>query len=334
MTCTEFAPNSNIIIATHRATYVVSSRKMPLNCTPLSTSPLSDVNKNLNVANECDQAVGIQHYNSAPDLRSMLENITGNKKRKIDECDTCSTDAIKEIFTLFSQEQAARFEELQSTISGLTEQNSKLTQSVELMSIKYDEFLSRISQLESESRADKKTIASLEGKLESLERKSRSTGIEIRNIPKKTGENKRDLCALMQSVGQVINVQIDSNNVSDIYRIKSKDSSNPIIVELTTVLHKEKILDNVKKYNKSKKPGEKLNTSTLGLQCPVKPVFISETLTAKTQKLFYLARTFQQQYNYSFCWTSHGVVYLRKKEKDQHIRINSEVDIDNLRKSD
>lgn len=309
---------------------------MPLNRTPPPPiSPLpekSDVNKNLNVTS--DPAVGIQHYNSAPDLRSMLENIAGNKKRKFDDCDTCSTDAIKEMFTLFWQDQTARLDVLQSTINSLTEQNSKLTQSVELMSNKYDEFLSRISQLESESRVDKKTIESLEGKIEFLERKSRSTGIEIRNLPKKMGESKKDLCALVQCVGKTINVEIDQSCINDIYRIKSKDSSNPIIVELTTVLHKERILENVKNYNKSKKPGEKLNTSTLGFQGTVKPVFISETLTAKTQKLFYLARTFQQQHNYSFCWTSHGAVYLRKKEKDVHIRITSEIDIDNLRKSD
>lgn len=317
----------------------LSNSKMPLKRTPPTskTSPLPkniDADKDVNIESVCNASGGIQHYDSAPDLPSMLENFTANKKRKFNELNTCSADAIKQMFTLLSQEQTARFDQLQSTISSLKEQNYMLTQSVEHMSNKYDEFLSRIERLESERRVDKMTIESLEEKIEYLERKSRSTGIEIRNIPKNAGETKRDLCTLLERVGQTINVQINQTWVRDIYRTKSKDASNPIIVELSTVLHKEEILGNIKRYNKSKKPGEKLNTSTLTLQGPVKPVFISETLTAKTQRLFYLARTFQQQNNYSFCWTSHGVVYLRKKEKDQHIRVSSEKDIDNLRKID
>ena len=192
---------------------------MPLNRTPPPTSPLPqipDVNKEEAAQSECSTAVGIQHYDSAPDLRSMLDNITERKKRKIDESDTCNTDVIKEMFTLFSKDQAARFEELQSSINSLKEQNSKLTLSVELMSNKYDEFLSRITQLESESRVDKKTIEALEDKIEFLERKSRSTGIEIRNVPKKAGETKLDLCTILEQVGQTINAQVDRNCVKDI----------------------------------------------------------------------------------------------------------------------
>ncbi|KAJ8733514.1 hypothetical protein PYW08_001812 [Mythimna loreyi] len=307
--------------------------------TPRLASPLPrDLNVDplegdMNPEVECFPTAEIQHYDSAPDLRSMLDNITDRKKRKYEGNITCSTDIIKEMFASLSNEQAARFEELQISINMLQEQNSKLTSSVELMSNKYDEFLSRISQLESERRVDKKMIETLEEKIEYLERKSRSTGIEIRNIPRKAGESKQDLCSILENVSQAIKAPVDRNCVKDIYRIKSKDSTNPIIVELSSVLHKDRVLDCLKTFNKCKKPGEKLSTINLSLQGPVKPIYISEHLTAKTQKLFYLARMFQQQHKYAFCWTSHGVVYLREKEKDQHYKITSEKDIETLRKA-
>ncbi|KAH9636860.1 hypothetical protein HF086_008309 [Spodoptera exigua] len=70
-------------------------------------------------------AAGIQHYDSAPDLRLMMENITERKKRKFEEKDSCLDDVIKEMFAIFTKDQATRFEELQLTIKSLKEQNNK-----------------------------------------------------------------------------------------------------------------------------------------------------------------------------------------------------------------
>lgn len=274
---------------------------------------------------------GIQHYGSAPDLGLIMETLSERKKRKFDGNSSDNTELLKEMISKFSIQQTVFFNQLQASINGLKEQNNQLSQSVELISSKYDGFLSQITQLEAQRREDKKTMEFLEEKVEYLERKSRSTGIEIRNIPKTNGESKNDLCKLLHSVGKSIDVDIEQNAIKDIYRPSSKDSSAPIVVELTTVLLKENILDKVKKFNKSKKAGYKLNTSHIGLQCPVKPVYISETLTTKAQKLFYLARTFQKQYHYAFCWTAHGVIYMRKDEKSPHIKVSSEHDIANLR---
>ncbi|CAG9793168.1 unnamed protein product [Diatraea saccharalis] len=276
----------------------------------------------------------LQQYYSAPDLSTVAESIHERKRRKIGEVDDTENLSylIKEMFMSFSKDQEKRFNKLQSTIDMLTEQNTHLTASVELMSGKYDEFLDRICQLEQEKKEEKKKIALLEDKINFLEKKSRSSGIEIRNIYKKTGENKKDLYSYAEKVGKIINVDIGWDKINDIYRLKAKDGTDPIIIELTSVLLKEKILDNTKIFNRSKKTGEKLNTNHLALEGPCKPVYISETLTSKTQKLFHLARLFQKQFNYKFCWTSHGVVYLRKEENLPHVKIMSEYDIEKLRK--
>ncbi|XP_011557012.3 uncharacterized protein LOC105387907 [Plutella xylostella] len=255
------------------------------------------------------------------------------KKRKF-EGEEANDIAImmKDMFSKLSKEQNQRFHDLQSCINNLSEENSELVKSIELMNHKYDEFLSRITRLESERKTDKVIISQLEDRIETMERKARASGIEIRNIPKTSGETKNELCAIVKSLGKTLNVDIHDHDIRDIYRIKSKDSTNPIITEFSSVLKKEKILKASKDFNKNKSKGDKLNTSHFQIKTPVKPVFLSETLTYKAQRLFYLARDLQRNYNFAFCWTSHGVVYLRRDENSPQIRVTNETDLEGLRK--
>ncbi|CAK1553275.1 unnamed protein product [Leptosia nina] len=276
-----------------------------------------------------------QHYDSEPNLHLLSTNVTERKKRKFDGDDSENfMVTIKYMFDAFSKEQNKRFQDLLVSVNCIREQNSELTKSVETMSSKYDEFLSRIKHLEDARKEDKKYVSILEQRLETLERKSRASGIELRNIPKTiTGkpETKSDLCQLTQLMGKAINIDIRESDVRDIYRINSKDSSNPIIAEFTSVLVKEKILSAVKSFNKKKQKGEKLNTGHFGTVGPIKPAFVTETLTQQTQKIFYLARTFQKEHGYDFCWTSRGVVYLRKNSNLSQIKIECQADLDKLK---
>lgn len=313
---------------------------MPLKRTPPnspmpSTADEQDSHEKAKSLN-LQQSTQRQNYDSAPDLPS-LANIAERKKRKHDGSTDEAfsiTSVLKEMFSTFSKDQDKRFNELQQTIGGIKEQNDALTNSVDLMSQKYDEFITRIAQLEAERKEDKKLIHILEEKIEYLEKKNRTTGIEIRNIPKATGETKQDLCKLVQKLGNTLKIDIKYSDVKDIYRINTKDGTNPIVAELTTVLLKENIIKEVKSFNKNKNKGEKLNTTHFNSHQPMKPVFVSETLTSKTQRLFHLAREFQKNYRYAFCWTSHGTIYLRKEEKAPAIKIASDIDLQDLRKAE
>ncbi|XP_073967330.1 uncharacterized protein [Choristoneura fumiferana] len=241
--------------------------------------------------------------------------------------------ALRDMFASFSKEQDRRFSELKTTIIDLKEQNSELTKSVELMSDKYDEFLVRVSELEAKRKEDALRIQYLEEKLETVERKHRDTGIELRNIPKTNGETKETLCNIVVNLGKAVRTEINRSDIKDIYRLKSKDSSEPIIAELTSVLVKERVIKAVKHFNKTKPVGEKLNTTHFQFQQPAKPVFVSETLTSKAQRLFSAARAVQREYGYAFCWTSHGVVYLRKDENSPLVKISNEAKLDVIRRS-
>ncbi|CAG9122369.1 unnamed protein product [Plutella xylostella] len=54
------------------------------------------------------------------------------------------------------------------------------------------------------------------------------------------------------------------------------------------------------------------------------PVYISEALTNKVRRLFFLARDFAKNQGYKFCWTSNGRVFLRKTPDSTHIEIKEE----------
>ncbi|XP_026746537.1 uncharacterized protein LOC113507810 [Trichoplusia ni] len=274
------------------------------------------------------------HYDSEPDLQLLKMNITDRKKRKFEGDDINSfMPTIKKMFESLSIEQNKRFQDLLGSVNSLRERNAELTKSVEAMSLKYDEFLSRIKSLEEARKEDKKQIISLEQKIENLERKTRSSSIEIRNIPKTNKETKTDLCQLIQVMGKSVSIDIKDSDIRDIYRITAKDSSNPIITEFTTVIMKEKVLSAVKNFNKCRQKGDKLNTGHLSIQGPNKPVFIAETLTQKSQRIFFLARAFAKEHGFAFCWTSRGAIYVRKSENLPQIRIQDEEDLEKLRNS-
>lgn len=310
---------------------------MPLNRTPppASSSPKADpsvvtVNRK-NSTIKLTPSIDLQHSESVPDLRDLAVNITERKKRKFDENECDFYTVIQEMFDTFSKEQQVRFQDLDNTIKEVNAQNVELRNSVEVMSKKYDEFLIKISNLESEKIEDKNTIKLLEERLETQERKSRGTGIEIRNLPKTYGETKDHLCSDVIKIGQTVGLKIDCSTIRDIYRIPAKDGSNPVIVEFITVLTKDSVLREVKNFNKSKTKGNKLNTTYINSDYPLKPIYISETLTQKTQKLYYQARMFKKSYGYTFCWTSNGIVYLKKNADASQIRITNATDLEKLR---
>uniref|UniRef100_A0A1E1W9G6 FP protein C-terminal domain-containing protein n=1 Tax=Pectinophora gossypiella TaxID=13191 RepID=A0A1E1W9G6_PECGO len=256
-----------------------------------------------------DSPLQQQHYDSEPDLRSALSHITERKKRKHDGGEDLNMmSQIKDMFCRFSQEQEKRFESLHTSVNTIKEQNDELTKSVDFMSKTYDEFVSRIQQLESERKDDKKYIQLLEDRVESLERRNRASGIEIRNVPKTTPErvpeSKEEFCKLVKSMGTTLKIKIEDSDIKDVYRLSGKDFT---------------------------KPQNKINTTHLGLLNPSRPVYVSEALTSKSQKLYYLARNFQKVNEYSFCWTSRGIVYLRKEVQSPLIKIESEADLDHLR---
>ncbi|KOB75433.1 Zinc finger DNA binding protein [Operophtera brumata] len=201
--------------------------------------------------------------------------------------------------------------------------------SFDFLAEKHNALQNRVEQLEVGRKADAQHIKSLEDRLDGLERNSRSTCLEIRNIPAPTSESKTALLETFINTSKVLNVPITHSDVKDIFRITNKNSANrTIIVDLTSALIKEKMVFMYRKFNKGT---SKLTTEHLHISGPTKQIFISENLTPKMKRLFYLAREFAKGNDYMFCWVSHGKIFLRKRENGTLIRVLSENDLDNIK---
>lgn len=99
--------------------------------------------------------------------------------------------------------------------------------------------------LESQRKQDKVTISKLEEKIGSLERITHAIGLHIRNISKSNGRNKKSLFNTLKGLEKILKVELCDGNIRDVYRINSKDGSNPIIVEFPSVMMREKIFNKI-----------------------------------------------------------------------------------------
>lgn len=262
-------------------------------------------------------------------------NILKRPKRKFDDLRGYDTDTslvveLKDMMTDIRTQQDERFESLTSAMEAIRKQNSEIKKSVEFMSLKYDEVLTKMNQVLKENAEYKTKISGLESKLELLERNSKLTSIEIRNIPKMGNEDKITLLESTKAIASAINIPVQDSDVREIFRMRSNNKNDgPIIVEFNSCLKRESLIKAVRSHNKLN-PQNKLNTSCLNLKCSPRPVYISESLTPMGRRLHYLARQFIKSHKYGDCWTSYGKVYIRKTKEEPRILIQNEEDLKKL----
>lgn len=283
---------------------------------------------------EMGAQVQLSYDSDTPSERSGGATVYMRSKRRREQDDDLKDlkSEMRGLFTNLSNSVEQRFNEIK-------QQNNELQMSLQFISDKYDSVLEKLQTLEEDSMKDRKYIETLEVKIESLERKYKATGIEVRNVPRMTGddkkpETKQEMCTIIKTIAKAVDIDLKDLDVKDIYRVNSnKTTVKPIIVELNSVLMKENIIKAVKIFNKGRPIGDKLNSSHLKISGPPRPVFLSETLTFNTQKLFFMTREFARENQFSYCWTSRGLIYLRKADGQPLFRINSEADIHKIKSS-
>lgn len=312
---------------------------MSLQHTPPKSSQKLDITSDLKVTEKCNRELLLnlntpvtQHYQSVPNLNEIAEcEIACRLKRKREdpECETFNSKMLS-AFKELKEEQRTSFSLLRTTMEEIREQNEKLQESVIFCSAKYDEAMEKIKMLETEKIQSLKYVNSLESRIDFLERQTRLTSIEIRNLPGKTTETKQDLSKLITDVGKSLDVPIQTLDLKDVFRVNTgKSTIKPIIAEFTTAIKKDEVLLSVKQYNKDN-PKDKLNTQVLKIEGPKLPVYITENLPPKTKKLFFMAREAARLNNFKYCWVSSGRVLMRRKEGDTLLRIESEASLANL----
>lgn len=246
------------------------------------------------------------------------------KRKKFD----LNRNDILDLFSKLRDDQDQKFSAILSSIN-------EVKVSVDNMSLKHDELLKRISILEEERTGQNSKIQFLENKVEYLERQSRSTSIEIRNIPQAAKESKEELKTILKQTADILNVPLNDLEIKDVYRFGKNNTNKSVIADFTTVFTRDKFLRSFKNFNKAHQEA-RLSTGSLSATStngPNKPIYISENLTQRERKLYFLAREFKKQHNYDFCWTSFGKTFLRESEGSALIRITCESDLENLQRN-
>ena len=281
-----------------------------------------------------DKSYSDSHLNDLV-LETTPPNFVNRNKRRREE-DTCKDlsfkDEIKEMITTLFTAQQLELQKITANLSEIKETNSRIELSVEFLSKQNEELHNKIKLLEIESQKDKAQIIILEEKIEDLQRTNRKTCLEIKNVPKKTNETKDDLINMVVTLSNSINRKIDKSDIKDIFRVKGKkvqEKNCPIVVETSSTIIKTDFLKSCKLFNIKNK--DKLRAKHLGFTTDENsPIFVSEQLTGKGARLFFLARDLVKTRKYKFCWTSFGKVYVRKDENSPIINIISESQIHHL----
>lgn len=250
------------------------------------------------------------------------------------------SDEMRQTLNTFKVDQEVILNKMVSEMSEIKLQNLELQKTVfemeksfEFFNKSYEEMKGKIQDLEQEGKNYREQVCTLENKIEEFHRIARTSFIEIRNIPMAPKESKDDLLNIFQKVCKSVGTDIVNADVHDIYRTKAKvGSSGSIVVDLGKQILKQKIIQSVKQYNTTNKHN-KINTTTLGIPGAPQQVYVSENLTNKNRRLLFLARDLVKVHNYAYCWTSNGRVFLRRMEGAPQILIQSEEQLEELKKN-
>ncbi|KOB68941.1 Zinc finger DNA binding protein [Operophtera brumata] len=241
-----------------------------------------------------------------------------------------------------SEKQSTRLDKLEKSILGIKKQNdlihnsnSELKKSMDFVSDQIREIQDKIANLDGERKTIEKKIDVIDMRIENLERINKKTSIEIRNVPKRQKESKGDLFNMVERLHISIDSQdkTDAYPLRDVYRLPSKPNTttSTVVAEFSNTLAKDNFLGKIKRYMKNK--FEQLSSKHLGINETHTFIYVSEHLSMKATRLFFLARDVAKTEGFDFCWTSSGRVFLRKKENAPHILVKNEETLASIRGS-
>lgn len=208
---------------------------------------------------------------------------------------------IKDMLSSWMNKQSSERVEIKSSLNSIES-------SLSFLSAQYDDLLKKMENIEKEKAKDKEYIILLENKVEELQKTQRKCSVELKNVPKLNGETKDTLVNMVTSLSKSLNIDMQPRDIKDVFRTASKGDKMPIVVELSSYIQKTNLTKAAKSYNIHNK-NNKLSTNNLGLKCSETAIYVSDHLTQKGSRLFYLARELVKAKNYKFCWTNLGSVH-------------------------
>lgn len=167
------------------------------------------------------------------------------------------------------------------------------------------------------------SLAILQQKLNDLERHTKKKNVIISGIPFHNNEN---IGVIFQNIQSAVHSNIKETDIMAIHRLKSNrsegtdsTSSNIIVAFKNTDVKSE--------FMAKKKSKSKLSTRDLGIDGPMRTIFINDQLTEADGKLFYQARKFKKDNIFKYVWTRNGLIFMRKTDSSKILHIRNEHDL-------
>ncbi|KAJ8732468.1 hypothetical protein PYW07_015067 [Mythimna separata] len=174
-------------------------------------------------------------------------------------------NSIQITLTSMKEEQNSKLDALQENIvtlrdqlDGMINSNALLQKAFENATVTNNQIKQSYNTAIQEVSAAHTKISLLEDRIEELERRQRSTMIEIRNVPL---EEKENVDEIVSRVHKALDLTVAAENIRQAYKKKS-GNNNMIIVEYQTIKTRFNVLKALKKFNKNNKQ-EKFNSKTL-----------------------------------------------------------------------
>lgn len=284
---------------------------------------------------------------SVPDMMA-LDNTTppnfvaGRNKRKrenelslsqVQEMTIDLKTEMKDLINGLAETQNGQINTIMAALNDIRQTTAMVQTTLTHLSEENQELKAKLEKLETQTKKDKEQIVLLESKVEAMQRTERKTNIEIRNVPLKGDENKKDLLQMVSKLYKFLELKLEKSDVKDIIKTKKpKTERSTLIVELNNTFAKTDLLKAAKTHNYKNKTS-KLTAWSLGLSAHADtPIFISENLTPMSSRLYFLARDFRAANKYKYCWTSYGKVYLRMDDNTPIVTVTSEAQLMQLAK--
>lgn len=300
---------------------VPSRSESDLHKMPSEEPTLSVTNVTQRAKRRCPSNEGASELSAA--LASMKTEIINDIKAFINELVSAQNSRLDKLEN--------HFKEIKGQYIKIEDTSLEIEKSMTYMSDQLTALESKILNLEKERASTTTKLSMLDEKLESLERSYVKTCVEIRNVPKRPQETKKDLYCFIKQLSQILQLELQERDIRDVARQPSKRDSrvSNITIEFSNTLTKYDLLASAKNFNK-RNPDHKLNSSHLGFEGAVSPVYIAEQLTSQAKKLFYVTRNFAKANQYTHCWTSNGRVLLRKGKDTPHILVKNDQQLHQL----
>ena len=239
---------------------------------------------------------------SRSDFAVLLDKITEMSKQ------LGALDYIKEQFENLSQSMnvhTKNYDEYQKTVKGVIEENQATRLEMAVV-------MNTLTDLQKEN-------AQLKERVEELEQQTRCKDVEIVGFPETKEEN---LKTIVKTIGTKIGLQVPPDQIEQVERVPSSSKPRPLLVQFKTKTLKDTFLTSARKA--------RVKAVNVNNTFPDTPIFVNEHLTQERKRLIYEARKKKKELQYQHLWTKAGVIYLKKTDDSQPIRIVAQKDLSKI----